>query len=138
MSIRSGPILRSHVMYGCVAVLLAISFLVMIGCVTRHHVYITKVGDKCQIADKDGNIKFPAKRGDYIVWHNQLDVDTALNFPQHGRLFGVIRAIAYAEGELLELRILPDAQYETFQFEADCGMTVPPPEIIVTPPGGGP
>jgi hypothetical protein len=60
--------------------------------------------------------------------------DVVLSFPREGRLFGVLQAIAHAEGEPVKLRVLPDAKFDAFAFDADCGTTMPPPEIIVSPP----
>jgi len=105
-------------------------------CCTKdmRQVYIKVAGDKCQIVDQSGDTKISVTPGDWVVWNNQLGRDVDLNFAPDMRLFGVAYAISYAEGEPLMLQVRGDASAGEHSIEASCGITMPPPVIIVLPP----
>jgi hypothetical protein len=142
VKIRWGPKGRPRAMSAGLSVLLAWSILIAAeGCCEKcppgdveHEVFIKMAGDRCPIVGKDEGTRIFVQRGDIIVWRNETKGDVILSFPTEGRLFGVLQAIAYVEGEPLRLRVLKDATFKEFSFDADCGITVPPPVIIVTPP----
>ena len=103
----------------------------------KKDVFINTAGARCMVDDGAGNTRIEVEQGEMVVWNNELGNNVKLNFSPHKRLFGVVEAISYGQGDILELRVLKDAALGEHEFIFDCGTTQPPPVIIVNPPPGG-
>ncbi|MBI4719995.1 MAG: hypothetical protein HY770_01930 [Chitinivibrionia bacterium] len=100
----------------------------------EHHIYVTRDGQRCKIADANDNTEIAVNPQDLVTWHNEYGSDVQLNFGGSARLFGVLKAIVYADGPPLSLAVRPDAEATRHGYQGNCGATEPPPVIIVNPP----
>ncbi len=99
--------------------------------------------DKCMFVDaelaRQGKYvqEIRAGWGEWVVWENKMGSDVKLRFPATKRLFGVLEAIIYSEGEPLKLRVRADADTTLGHiYFPECDVTQPEPVIIVPPPPG--
>jgi hypothetical protein len=104
----------------------------------EHVITIATDGTICKLTDANGNIDVGVKPGEWVIWVNNFGSDVELTFGTQ-RLFGVRSAIAYASAseEPLRLKVRRDAVLDTHKYNTNCGTTLPPPGIVVNPPGGG-
>ncbi len=100
----------------------------------EHHIYITKDGQRCKIADENNNTEIAVNSQDWVTWHNKYGGDVQLTFGGSRRLFGVLKAIVYSDGSPLSLQVNPDAASGRHGYQGNCGITEPGPVIIVNPP----
>jgi len=96
--------------------------------------FIQPAGNACQIVDANGNSSAAVKRGEWVVWTNQMAKDVRLEFSASQRLFGVETAVAYANGDPLKLQLRKDAVEGEFSYRVDICTPYPGP-IIIVPPG---
>jgi hypothetical protein len=102
-----------------------------------HQLFITVDGPKCKVADAGGNVDIHVQAGDWVVWTNNYGSDVQLTFGPSKRLFGVLKAIVYADGSPLRLQVREDANLndgDPHKYNTNCGATLPGPGIIVDPP----
>jgi hypothetical protein len=131
----------------CLVVVLSLSVGGMMGCTPKgekltkdakkKEVFIKTAGARCTVGDEAGNTRIEVEQGEWLVFNNELGNDVKLNFSPNQRLFGVVEAISYGQGDKLKIKVLDDAELGEHQFLSDCGTTEPPPVIIVNPPPGG-
>jgi hypothetical protein len=100
----------------------------------EHIITIKSDGQRCSIVDENDNTQISVNPEDRVTWKNELGSDVQLNFGMSKRLFGVLRAIVYADGPPLTLTVRPDAESGEHGYTDNCGSTQPGPVIIVNPP----
>lgn len=101
----------------------------------EHVITITPDGSHCKLAGDGGGATVTVDVGDWVIWKNEYGSDVSLIFGDAKRLFGVYKAVVYANSDL-ELRVRNDADSDIngHSYNVPCAATHPGPKIIVNPP----
>jgi hypothetical protein len=98
-----------------------------------HTIVITTEGSHCKLSADDGGASVTVNIGEWVKWKNEYGSDVILNFGSSKRLFGVLKAVVYANSEL-ELRVPVGAESGSHEYNVPCATTHPGPVIVVNPP----